>query len=85
MDNMELIDDIEIVDAQGLENIVIILKKNLLLCLIIGFISFIIYKKKYNINYNINYYKKHDEIYKSRRSVTPINIDEYDDEDSLID
>ena len=29
MDNMELIDDIEIVDAQGLENIVIILKSNI--------------------------------------------------------
>ena len=82
---MELIDDIEMADAKGLENIVTILKKNILLCVMIGFISFIIYKKNYKKNYYKNYYKKHDEIYKSRRSVTPINIDEYNDEDSLID
>ena len=88
---MESIESIEIADAQGLENIIILLKKNFILSVILGYISYIIYNKIYTQNKSEDY-----EIFnnsdaskyinkKSRRSVTPTNIDIDDEDDNLLD
>ena len=84
------IDFIEKADAKGLENIINFIKKNILMSIIIGYISYIIIKKKINQN-NIEDYNNIDDSYESssinrkpRRSITPNNVVD-DNDDDLID